>query len=638
MKNLSIITILGILILSACGTSSSDKKTSKTVGALTISDATPNPGEDLNISYSLDEAIMNTPSATIYYWVQSVLYPQDIELSSDSGKTWKATISIPDSATAIAFNFKVNGEYDLNDKKGYVFPLYTEKDSIVPGGNASKVLFYQRYGQRYGLEMEEDSMVNMFKNAFEKHPDIRPEWEKYYAFLLLKTNAKKGKAYIKEQISHYDKMQNLSLQEYENLLFFHQRLKNKEKVDSITAIAIEAYPESEIARDHAMKEFYAVNDITEREKFLESFSTRFPGESQEKDRMLRSLALMYMAADNIKMFKQTATRISDKITIASLYNNVAWNMAEKRENLEEAASLSKKSLELLDLARGDMSGKPSSFTQSQYLENIDSRVEMYSDTYAFILFKQGKIDEALKYQEIAVGDGENGEINQRYIQYLTKAEKLEKVKKIAAEYIKNNAATGKVINYYKEAFLESGGTEEEYRGKIKTLLDKAHEKAIAELKADMIKKRAPYFSLLDLMGNEVNLTSLKGKTVILDFWATWCGPCKASFPGTQKAVEKYQDNENVVFLFVNTFERGESRHEKVSNFIARNHYDFHVLLDEQKKDSRDFSVAGSYGVTGIPTKFVIGPEGNIRFKEVGYGGNNRKMLQKIDLMIDLAQK
>jgi thiol-disulfide isomerase/thioredoxin len=137
--------------------------------------------------------------------------------------------------------------------------------------------------------------------------------------------------------------------------------------------------------------------------------------------------------------------------------------------------------------------------------------------------------------------------------------------------------------------------------------------------------------LKDLDGNEVSLTSLKGKTVIVDFWATWCGPCLASFPAMQKAVEKFSGNDKVKFLFVNTWERVEDKIQNAKDFIAKNKYPFQVLMD------LDNSVITSYKVSGIPTKFIIDKNGNIRFKSVGYNGDPDAMVEEISTMISLIE-
>lgn len=154
----------------------------------------------------------------------------------------------------------------------------------------------------------------------------------------------------------------------------------------------------------------------------------------------------------------------------------------------------------------------------------------------------------------------------------------------------------------------------------------------SELKAKMISEPATNFVLQNLEGEEISLESLKGKVVVLDFWATWCPPCKASFPMMQKAQERFKEDENVVFYFVNTREKGEDKVAKAKSFLEKKGYDFKVLFD------LDQAVYKSYKMRGIPTKFVIDPAGNIRFKSVGYrGGNDEKLIEELAQMIELAR-
>jgi thiol-disulfide isomerase/thioredoxin len=77
-----------------------------------------------------------------------------------------------------------------------------------------------------------------------------------------------------------------------------------------------------------------------------------------------------------------------------------------------------------------------------------------------------------------------------------------------------------------------------------------------------------------LNGNEVSLEQFKGKIVIIDFWATWCGPCLQSFPGLQTSVDKYKDNNDVKFLFINTWERVDRQEEECRGFHRKKFLSF----------------------------------------------------------------
>jgi peroxiredoxin len=147
----------------------------------------------------------------------------------------------------------------------------------------------------------------------------------------------------------------------------------------------------------------------------------------------------------------------------------------------------------------------------------------------------------------------------------------------------------------------------------------------------MIDEAAPSFALLDLNGAKVNLKDLKGKIVVLDFWATWCGPCKASFPAMQTMVNKFKNDPGVIFLFIDTWERGDQKLKNAAEFIAQNKYPFQVLMD-----NKDETVA-AYKVVGIPAKFVIDADGHIRFKATGFN-NNEELIQELEAMINLSKE
>ena len=124
----------------------------------------------------------------------------------------------------------------------------------------------------------------------------------------------------------------------------------------------------------------------------------------------------------------------------------------------------------------------------------------------------------------------------------------------------------------------------------------------------MVENSAPDFELKDLSGNKVSLDQYIDKNiVIMEFWATWCGPCRMTMAAVHNVREKYT-GKGVEVLSV---DQGEDA-AKVRSFVESRGLKLHVLLDS------DGEVSRTYGVAGIPTLFVIGKDGVVKARVVGY--------------------
>lgn len=121
-----------------------------------------------------------------------------------------------------------------------------------------------------------------------------------------------------------------------------------------------------------------------------------------------------------------------------------------------------------------------------------------------------------------------------------------------------------------------------------------------------IKVKTADFKLKDLNGREFSLSELKGKRVFLNFWATWCPPCRAEMPEIEQL---YQETKNSDLVIIAVEIGGPL--DTVKAFISQNKYNFKVLLDSDK------SVAEQYGISSIPTSFFIDKDGYIAAKNTG---------------------
>jgi peroxiredoxin len=117
---------------------------------------------------------------------------------------------------------------------------------------------------------------------------------------------------------------------------------------------------------------------------------------------------------------------------------------------------------------------------------------------------------------------------------------------------------------------------------------------------------APNFELVDLDGSLHKLADYRGKVVVLNFWATWCPPCRYEMPSMQRGWEAAEAN-GIVFIGVNVGEDADT----VFMFLADYSVEFPLLLD------KDATVIKEYQVVGLPTTFIVDPQGRITHRVVG---------------------
>ena len=170
----------------------------------------------------------------------------------------------------------------------------------------------------------------------------------------------------------------------------------------------------------------------------------------------------------------------------------------------------------------------------------------------------------------------------------------------------------------------------------KRLADRARTQAFRARWQNGRNEPAPDFTVQSFDGGEVKLSDYRGKIVVLDFWASWCGPCKESMPHNQEVAERYKDQDVVIFAVCvwDKREKADAWLKENRTSYAALHWAFDPLGRSDGNPAKTL-----YDVSGIPCQFVIDREGRVVDAVVGYSKNRPRLeaaLAKAGVKIDAA--
>jgi thiol-disulfide isomerase/thioredoxin len=601
-------------------------------------DRTPEAGQNVNIQI---KDVPNEPRplhAVAYFFDGTDLISNDVGLlPSDKSDQINMALVLHDHVSWIKVVLKDEFNEILSGDQQFV----NNPKALPKAGLVEQTLASAIYGRLLDMKVSETAAVASLNEAFTAYPQWKdnPEVFRTYYLMSKKANSTEDLNKIRAYLTDLSQKSNGAGE----LLMVQAVKASKDMGDSTLTLALrkkldKQYPKSLLTQEELLTSFTKSEASDEQIKIRDLFTSRFPVTKDNKrmmDQMTSTLVQHFAEQEDWTKAKLYIDKIMDPMVKASVCNRYAWTLSgesieAEAPYLDEAADLSSTSLSLVSADNPP----PTGMTKKEWAVQTAYFQAMYGDTYALILYKQGKYDEALDKQSFAVriNKFEDPDMNERYAVYLQKAGHTKEFEQFMDQIMVIGKASPKVKAMHKEYWTSTTTKDQLYNQYVAQLEQRAKELREQKIKKMWEETPAAPFTLKDLSGKVVSLSDYKGKTIVLDFWATWCGPCKASFPGMKKAIEHFASDQSVVFLFVDTWEGGDNVQGKVTDFISTNNYPFHVVMDLENK------VVSDYKVSGIPTKFIIGPDQKIRFTAIGYGGNNDELVEELKTMIQLVQE
>lgn len=605
--------------------------------------AQPEAGESITIKYDPTGTDLEGEEVyTVAYTMELGESPkaQDVTMAkSDNGYSGSFQTSSNTQVVFVRFENEDGAIVDKNNEDGYHTKIYKDGKPTKDAHVVTSAI-YGKYANLFDLKADGNKAA--IEMAMIPSADLLSiDYLSYYANVVRMNKDEAGKAKIIEHLNTSITNGKFSEKEWSNLASIARSMKAKDLQQSINEKIKTEFPNGKMAVAEKYAGFRELETLEEKIQMYNEAKSKY-GANEDHQRtienMADNIANAYGEKGDLKNIFAYAEQVSSNRGQAGIYNRIAWeysgeSLQGEGKHLKEGAEMSMKSLNLIEKEMNQQEGKIDAYSARQWKRNMNYTFAMYSDTYALLAYKTGDVKGALKYQKIACETSamNDVEMNSRYAIFMEKDKGGEETMVFLEEMIGQGKANAKMKEQFSRLFKANVSIDQAAEMYLAKLAEKATLKKVEEIKEAMMNKKAPSFALKNLKGEAVSLESLKGKVIVVDFWATWCGPCKASFPGMQKAVTKYEKADDVAFIFIDTWENGKKKEEKAQKFIDGKGYTFNVLMDNENSTVTDF------GVSGIPTKFILDKEGNIRFESTGFNGNDDALIEEISIVVEMLR-
>jgi len=578
----------------------------------------PKENEEITGSYypKAKDALIKDPQELVL--IYQITYPDtevlQITPMEKKGSSWQGRIKLEDKGYLVSFKFEDRkGRTDDNDGLGWNLIIKTREGKDPKDAHfALGRIYLGRTEPQEDRQKALDEYLKELELYPENYEALRYKWN---IELSLSKEPEKLKNEIKAQI---DSLLQTSPDDPEILSLAHlvylYTLTDKDKGITYGERFVKRFSERKEAANIAyqlISQKYG-DDPKSRIKSLEDFVKRFPNSEDAKSAYF-TLERYYERTEQKEKARQMYRKYLelDPKNILILLFWASMEMEEK--NYIEAEKLIKEAFSNITMENLRTSSPWESY-EHRLIYQKDALSEGYS-SLARLDFEKGEYKKSLENWEKALAQVP------RQTSYIWAGlgityQRLGDKKKAKEAFIQalhsnpeEEEAKDSLLSLYKSETGEEKGFEEYLQKEILSLSKSS-------------AKPAPDFEATDLAGNKIKLSQMKGKVVVLYFWATWCSGCRYLRPENNELFEKFKDNPQVAFWAIST----EGK-KLIEDFLQKNEFKYHQFYGGKK-------ILSLYGYVYFPTHFIIDKKGFIRFKYIGpFTGLKEKMTEDINNLL-----
>ena len=630
---------------------------------LTFSPQFPKAGEPVTLNYT------PLPSMTGNQTIKGVAYTYENNqwvghdiLVKNEGNVWKGTFTPAPKTGFMAFKFVCDTIVDNNGGMTFGTMINKEDGRPWPGGYAAwGLLRADKYGRTIPGYLDfsktkevSDTVVYYWIN---NEITYNPSSSVYYAPLFAasarvahidgcETRIKNAVAYLQKVGTEEALMSALQIVE-----------GDKAQADALKALILKKYPKGLLAMKAKHDEPFDYRNQDAVKKHYLDFLAAFPY-TDERELYLQKFGKGYDAFYTTLMFidwmegkndkqDEYLSKLSFNGCATIFYKLIEISHLRKDKPDAELLPFATKIVDRMLALKGTKPLTMPYLSESEWAAQADQSINGFvAETYSEILKNTGNTAKALEYARLAqqAAQYKRAEINDNMAELLKATGNTKELKTLLEKSFYNNQVSDLQTQMLRDLYTQEHGNANGFDAYVEKLKNPAEKSAIQkDVEAYKREGVMPEWTLTDADGKTISSKQLKGKVYVLDFWANWCHPCKASLPGMQAAAEHYKNDKNVEFLFIDTQEFIPNYKEKAKAYLKEQGLNIHLVFDGKAQgakvnDQLSSKVMKQYTVSGIPMKVVVDGKGNVRFVAIGYKGSPSALKDEMIEMVEQAKK